>query len=259
MLAKQGAAAVLLVLAFVGVARGDEGTVRFFAVAELRYRAEHHATIRNGKPAPPEDWPASFYSSDQCTSTLVGPRALITAKHCVGESGRIVLEGGGSSVKGACTKAPGSGRGFDLAACLLEESVEGVLYESVGSGSGLVAVGAPVLLTGFGCAATDTPSDGVFRIGMSTVRALPTADDYRFQTQGGAAVCFGDSGAAAYAVQGGNLQRRVQVGVNSSAGGNDTSYVVSLVDSRVREFLRRWSQRHSAPICGLSDEATGCR
>src|SRR5262245_35856777 len=52
--------------------------------------------LRHGIEATTADWPASLYvtfptpdGTAACTATLVGPRAMLTAAHCVPEKGKV--------------------------------------------------------------------------------------------------------------------------------------------------------------------------
>src|SRR5262245_54831417 len=58
--------------------------------------------VIGGRPAKSSDWPASFYSSAEgarCTATLVGPRAMLLAAHCVGDSQEASIELVGKEIR----------------------------------------------------------------------------------------------------------------------------------------------------------------
>ena len=90
-------------------------TVAFYSVSQLTRPDGVQPTLRGARLANPKDWPASFYSvhsGGTCTSTLVGPRTLLTAAHCVPNGSTATLQLPGKVYKGICTEsdlyAPGS-------------------------------------------------------------------------------------------------------------------------------------------------------
>ena len=173
-----------------------------------------------GREAKTEDWPASFYSSAdgaRCTATLVGPRALLLAAHCVGDGQDAQIElVGGEKRSGRCTHAPGwkDGAGddsADYALCLMGQPVPDVVFETVNLNPTQVKLGNELLLTGYGC--TQPPSqpggppsggnDGIYRIGEAKVVALPGDvgnEPNTILTRDATTVCPGDSGGGAYVV-----------------------------------------------------------
>src|SRR5260370_6637361 len=66
--------------------------------------------VIGGQPAKTADWPASFFptlGSFRCTATLIGPKALLLAAHCVGDGQQASIDVLGTTLSGPCTPASG--------------------------------------------------------------------------------------------------------------------------------------------------------
>jgi hypothetical protein len=237
--------------------------VEFWPIAALIPPRDAPPVLIGARVAVPKDWPASFYSvqgNSRCTSTMVGPRALFTAAHCVGNGATATLNHEGKSYVGRCTHAPeyAGNKTADWALCILDAEISPLPYETVNTNSGVLKEGADLLLTGFGCTRPDGTggNDGVYRIGEATIRSLPSGTSNDIVVRGGAALCFGDSGGGAYIIAGG---KRTLVSINSRGNIRDTSYLSSVSTSPARGFMERWAQENATAICGVTAAAPGCR
>lgn len=281
-----------LAIALVALAVAAEGqpktrkdkakSVMFYAISELTRPAGVGPSVVGGVPAEPKDWPASFYSmhgDSACTSTLVGPRALLTAAHCVAGEAKAVLRFRGQVYSSTCTSSElykpddPEGKTADWALCLLERAIDGITYETVNADAARVKVGSVVVLTGFGCTKPDMSggNDGVFRTGTAPVTELPAGSSNDIKTQvhtGQATLCPGDSGGGAFLAAGG-ASKRIQISVNSRTqvkmqpDGKEiavgVSYLSSVSTASAKTFMINWMKQTNQSICGLTPTAANCR
>lgn len=78
-------------------------------------------------------------------------------------------------------------------------------------------------------------------------------------TVGGAILCQGDSGGAAFDRE--NPSARFVIGIGMMMGIDDPteSYFVQVSDDRIKNWLQSWGNDRGIAICGVHSNATGCR
>ncbi len=246
-------------------------TLSLAPVGELTPNPDLSPLLRGARNVrDPSKWKASLYpkSGRACTATLIGPQVLLLAAHCIAHGGTASFELGAIPHSGPCDQADGFRNKTDLSAdyalCNISPAVTGIDFERVNQDAAVVGALKEVLLSGFGCTASDGTGgrDGTFRIGESPIHSLPGRGGNIIVTKGGAALCIGDSGGAVFSSEG-SKRRVLAVNVRADADGavmGETSRVASLSSDAGREFLASWLKQHDdTKICGIGVEHVDCR
>lgn len=216
--------------------------------------AQEQVIIR-GRPAEPGELPHTvfFYTgASACTGTIVGPRVLLTAGHCVRQGGRIRFFLNDVWVQGTATVAPLYRRGtdHDLALVALDAEVFPDRYASVALGQ-VTAPPNNVALSGYGCNSFRTRNSGTLYIGQAPlVRA--TGYDWETGSLGSSQLCFGDSGGPVWLIRD-NVRYDWVVAVNSKTNPRGfQSYVTRLDTKASNDFVRGFARRSGLAVCGVT-------
>lgn len=220
-------------------------------------------TLIGGVPADIADWPASVYmrtSNSACSATVVGERVLMSAAHCMANGSSVTFNAGPNKYTARCEHHPNY-RGnstADVAYCLVDRPVTGISFERIATNMNL-RVGDTVRLTGYGCIRPGGGggNDGIFRIGTADVTSVPSGNNFDVVTRGGAALCFGDSGGAAYFEYPDG--KREIFGVNSRGNIKNVSYLPALALPAMQNFATEWATKNGVQICGINQGARACR
>lgn len=242
--------------------------------------AQNQPFVKGGQPADPREWPSLLAfvmpGTDPslnvvCTATRIGPATIMTAAHCLAGGKTVALKRNGAASTPSfgtadCTlhpewrfasppARPGSGSGPDMALCKPSAQLSAVGTDRV-SGDNYSLPSGPynVVLVGFGCTDAGVIGTEIPYFGFAT--GIQQGADL-ISVSGGAYLCRGDSGGAAYNSPA--PQTRVVIGINRSTNAlAGTSIMHSISAPVAREWLRQWEAGGQNPICGITTTGNPC-
>lgn len=246
--------------------------------------------VTNGRDAVTADWQATLLSdgSGGCTVTAVGPRALLTAAHCLKYGKTIIIVVGNLERTALCelsdqfsdydrnktpTTSEWNSASADYALCLMNDDGPGLApdkFETIGNAP-VLAENDTVRLVGYGCNGTTllAKNGGKLREGTARIKALPQGPNNYIELRGdgsqnNASICEGDSGGAAYwptAKEG-----RKIIGINSRTGVladgitlSGRSFISSMDTVTGIDFALTWAKSRKVQVCGVWGGTNRCR
>lgn len=205
--------------------------------------------IINGEPIPPGAYDQVVLvkaGSSTCTGTLVGPKVVLIAGHCLGaQSPAVEFTVGGETYTGIGMRSGSySSKNHDLAVVISFKSVTKIVPLTVVMV--LPQVGQDLKMVGWGCQKPETSPPAFASLGVAKVSGKETLE---YTTVGQQALCFGDSGAPAlYEFE----EEKVVVGVGSKSNMKDMSYFTRLDTLESEQFFETVLQTFNVSICGIS-------
>jgi hypothetical protein len=236
--------------------------------------------VLNAHPAQKGHWPATFTFEGEknCTATAVGRWVLLTAAHCVQPGQQFVLFAKERTIDVECDQHRDypTNVSADFSLCLLDSPLPSSIpgkFERIGMTADLVRPKNRLLLLGYGCTSNVGEKDfGNLYQEFAAIVALSLVPSVigpmYIQTEGGAAVCFGDSGGGAYWVESEQqiTGRRLLVGVNSRGNINKVSLISSTTTQPFIEWADSWLKaarksrnNNDIAICGFPGPEDHCR
>lgn len=217
-------------------------------------------SLIGGSVVPHSDYPELVYLvnglGERCSGSIVGPKVILTAAHCVDSVGNVLNYFNGPDFPkfyAHCDMTPqyaSGGEDLDFALC---KNLAGPILNAKPATLSKVAVtlGETITLVGYGCVIPGGGggNDGTLKAGYAQVTQtpLPPNNDWFWTEAKDAALCFGDSGGPVF-----KKGTHSIIGVNSRGNIHDVSLLTAMYLPRSRAFMKSWAKKNKVGICGIN-------
>ena len=218
------------------------------------------ANIIGGETVELDKYPEAVYitnGTSGCSATLIGPRVILTAAHCVDDGRKITpkyFETNGYSYEATCTISDKyHSQDHDIALCYTNEDVNVEWASIAGKGQGPKLYGF-VTHVGFGCTKEDGTggNNGQLKEGSSQVYKLADSGEHSWYSIGDG-VCYGDSGGGTYRyIEDPYFEHHYILGVNSKGNIRNINLVADITSDESYRFIEEWVKLYDARICGYN-------
>lgn len=220
-------------------------------------------TLIGGQAVNHTDYPELVYFINEdharCSGTLIGPRVIITAAHCIAGTGQIQNSFTGPDdipFAAHCQVAPQYIKQmiYDFALCKVDGKIPNAKPATLGTRKSAPKDGDQVILVGYGC--TDPSgvggNNGILKAGTAEIFSRGSVYYPWFSAKApDSALCPGDSGGPALKFIT-NHNRHVVIAINSRGDVRTISLLSALHFPKSRRFIISWLERNHVDICGVN-------